>query len=61
MRRMCLCSCVVVVVVFISAVPAGEMRPVLADERDRDVRPHPSDAAGHGGAGHILRQDFCTF
>lgn len=37
------------------------MWPILAHKRDGDIRPHPSDPAGHRRAGHILCQDICTF
>lgn len=32
---------------------AGEVRPVLAEQRDRDLRNDPGDDARHGGAGYV--------
>ena len=39
----------------------GEMWPILAHKRDRNLRSHPSDTAGHSGASNVLCQDICTF
>ncbi len=36
---------------------SGEVWPVLAQQRDGDVRTHSGHAAGHGGAGHVQRPD----
>lgn len=36
----------------------GEVRSVLANKRHRDLRPHPGNSAGYGGAGHLLCQDL---
>ena len=38
----------------------GEVWPVLAQQRHRDPRAGPSDAAGYSGAGHVLCSNICT-
>lgn len=47
--------------IFQSLPATGKMWPILANKRDGDLRPHPSDPAGHSGAGDILCQDIFTF